>query len=405
MEDDASGGDALEGAPTLVQDLQGLRQALIESVLEGSRVVEAMHGTIARAPLPLSAYRTRSTRGLTRLAYRNVRGVTTLVGFVVDRVLRQLAPLLGQRTDTQTREALVGAINGLVGAHLEASANPLALRMRLRQEGRAIPTDTWRPTHRHLVLMAHGSCMSDVGFTRKGHNHGHLLANALPVDVIHVNYNSGLPIQRNGKALDVLLEAFLEGPCAGCAVTLIGFSMGGLVIRSALHAAEQRDAVWPARVGRLITLGTPHHGAPLEQGGHVLTRLLDVTPYSAPLAHLATVRGPGIQDLRHGAITEADHAAITAGALRVSRTPTPLPQHLEVHAIAATLSDPYPNDPLRARSDGLVPVASALGLHTDPALNLAFPEDQKHVIAGCSHLGLLNHPEVGRLLVNALSTD
>jgi hypothetical protein len=37
-----------------------------------------------------------------------------------------------------TREALLAALNGVLGDHLAASANPLAITMRLRREGKPL---------------------------------------------------------------------------------------------------------------------------------------------------------------------------------------------------------------------------------------------------------------------------
>ncbi|HKM63475.1 MAG TPA: hypothetical protein VJY39_13400, partial [Acidisphaera sp.] len=44
--------------------------------------------------------------------------------------------------------------------------------------------------------------------------------------------------------------------------------------------------------------------------------------------------------------------------------------------------------------DGLVPLASALGYHDDPALALGLPEERHWVGYGMGHLDLLNRKEV-----------
>ncbi len=49
----------------------------------------------------------------------------------------------------------------------------------------------------------------------------------------------------------------LAASCAGEPVTIVGHSMGGLVARAALRAAA------PGRIGRIVTLGAPHHGTAL----------------------------------------------------------------------------------------------------------------------------------------------
>ena len=76
--------------------------------------------------------------------------------------------------------------------------------------------------------------------------------------------------------------------------------MGGLVTRSACHLAEQSGAPWLKRLRKWCCLGTPHHGAPLERGGHLVSAALGLSPYVEPFARLAKTRSAGITDLRYG---------------------------------------------------------------------------------------------------------
>ena len=48
----------------------------------------------------------------------------------------------------------------------------------------------------------------------------------------------------------------------------------------------------------------------------------------------------------------------------------------------------------RLIGDGIVPLASALGRHTNPKLALKFDESRQWVAYGTSHLDLLSRPEV-----------
>ncbi|MDP4376027.1 hypothetical protein QSH65_24555, partial [Escherichia coli] len=82
----------------------------------------------------------------------------------------------------------------------------------------------------------------------------------------------------------------------------MGYSMGGLVARSACHHAGVAGLTWPAHLANLIFLGTPHHGAPLEHAGHWLEQLRPTTAYSEPFVRLARLRSAGIKDLRHGKV-------------------------------------------------------------------------------------------------------
>ena len=46
---------------------------------------------------------------------------------------------------------------------------------------------------------------------------------------------------------------------------VIGHSMGGLVARSAIHHGTRAGHAWRGQLRKLFSLGTPHHGAPLER--------------------------------------------------------------------------------------------------------------------------------------------
>lgn len=48
--------------------------------------------------------------------------------------------------------------------------------------------------------------------------------------------------------------------------------------------------------------------------------------------------------------------------------------------------------------DGLVPVASALGRHRDPRLDLGFAPGNTHLVTETGHLDLLSSPEVYRTI-------
>lgn len=338
-----------------LQQLRGASRLAVDATTGVTDLVEALHAEITR--LPLAAARER-TSGITGLVYRSVRGVTRLVGGGLDLALGALEPRLGQAEPQQANTALA-ALNGLLGDYLEATANPLGTRMGLHAlvEGADGPP---------LVLL-HGLCMHEGQWRRDGADLPAALA-ARGWRPLGLRYNTGRAIWRNGAELVELLDD-LPGP-----ITLIGHSMGGLVARSAIAQAGGR--AWPARLRALVTLGTPHLGAPLERGGQQLQQLLAFSAHARPLAARAARRSAGIRDLRLGSLLEGD-------AGRTS--PLPLPAHVASYAVAATLSDGG-GAPARWLGDGLVPVASALGRHRDPARRLAFTDTA--VFPRVGHLAL-----------------
>jgi len=341
-----------------------------------------MHATIAGGPAILGQPLAGPARVATGLVYGAVRGVTALVGAGVDLALAQLAPVLGSSVPGAEREAVVAALNGVLGDYLLETANPLAIEMRLRHEG--------EPGSR-LVVLVHGSSMNDRQWTQAGHDHGAALARDLGYTPIYLGYNSGLHISTNGRSFADQLERLVAAwPVPIDDLVVLGHSMGGLVARSACHAGA--DHAWRSRLRTLITLGAPHHGAPLERGGNWIDLLLGISRYSAPLAQLGKIRSAGVTDLRYGNVLDEHWQGRDRFEHRADdRSPLALPANVRCYALAGTLSS-EPGD--RLRSDGLVPVDSALGIHATPALTLAFPEAQRSIAYDTSHRQLLGSSAV-----------
>lgn len=401
------------------EDVRGALRLSHEALGGLIDLVESMHAGIADRVLGRSTAADpedgpRRARGLTGLVYRGVRGISGGVGSATELLLgslaRQLLPASSAAAPHARREALLAALNGVLGDHLADSGNPLAIAMRFRRQGQALPLQAealraslaaQTSTPRLLVLL-HGLCMNDLQW-RLGtaEDHGQVLARELGYTPVYLHYNSGLGIARNGRLLAERLQTLCEAwPQPLERLVLLGHSMGGLVARSAIHHAAQRrgegDASlsWPQRLDDLVCLGSPHLGAPLERAGHGLERLLAALPYAAPLARLGQIRSAGITDLRLGHITEA--ASDAQGRRHWNQVP--LPGNTRCYAVAASLG-PAPHS-LKSRllGDGLVPVASALGRHRDPARGLDFAPERQAVVYRAGHLELLSSPEVLALL-------
>ena len=373
-------------------ELRGTSRLAIEAVLGVTDIVEAMHSSIAgKAPI-LGTEQSRQARGISGLVYSSVRGITRLVGGGLE-LAHTLLPRIPLSQDAQRqREVLLAKLNGVVGDHLEQSANPLAIPLRLRVGGQALILTPQELASQlpnagpRVLLLVHGLCMNDLQWNREGHDHGVALADALGYTPVYLHYNSGRRISHNGRDLAALLDQLLAAwPQPVSELVLLGHSMGGLVIRSALAQAQAAGQTWASRVTRSVFLGTPHHGAPLERAGNAFKWLLDSSPYSAPLGRLGGLRSAGIQDLRYGNIHEQDWADQDPRHAHDTRTNIPLPDHVRCLYIAASRSPKIDRSMHRLRSDGLVPVASALGEQPDENHGHA-----REILCQTGHLELLN---------------
>ena len=383
-------------------DLRGAARLAIDATTGVTDVVEAMHERIARIPLVGRAAPEGRLGGIGGLVYRSIRGVTRLVGGGLDTGLDLLDRAWPVRGTTVGREAVVAALNGVLGDHMAASGNPLALTMAMRHGGRPLVLERDALVAElpcagpKLLVLLHGLCMNDLQWKRDGHDHGAALQRDLGYTPVYLHYNSGQRIATNGAALAQLMERLVgQWPQPLQRVVLLGHSMGGLVARSALHAARQTGLRWAGRVDDLVCLGTPHHGAPLERAGHGLDLVLGAAPYAAPLARLGQRRSAGIKDLRHGNLLDEDDDGQDRGARRGDRRRVlSLPEGVRCYAMAATTGMRRGDGKDRLFGDGLVPLASALGRHDDPRRTLAFAPERQWVGHSMGHLDLLGHPEV-----------
>ena len=123
-------------------------------------------------------------------------------------------------------------------------------------------------------------------------------------------------------------------------------------------------------------------------------------------------------DLRQGFVRVEDAQASAPGR---PRQPLPLPpaQQVRSYALAASTGQPrryskgrqcpdsvaahHADLKGRLRGDGVVPLASALGRHADPALALHFEPGHQAVVWGTNHMQLLSSMQVQAQLQRWLS--
>jgi pimeloyl-ACP methyl ester carboxylesterase len=373
-------------------DIRGFGRLVIHATTGITDMVEAVHHTITLQPRPADPAAPLRTRGITGFVYQSVRNVTQVVGGALDLSLAPVVALLDQLESTEQREALLAALNGVLGDQLAATHNPLAIKMTLRQHDPA----AFDPYNRRIIVFAHGLCMNDRQWARQGDDQSRSLAADLGYTPFYLHYNSGLHIAANGHAFAKLLEDTLAAwPELVDELVIVGHSMGGLLARSAYHYATAANMQWPRLLRKLVFLGTPHHGSPLERGGNWIDVVLTASPFLAPLARLGQIRSAGITDLRYGNLRDEDKASPDRFARTGdARQPLPLPKGVQCYAAAAVMGKRTANLKGALLGDGLVPLDSALGRHVDPRFALAIPPAQQWVRYDTGHLELLWRPEV-----------
>ncbi|MFQ2193134.1 esterase/lipase family protein [Aeromonas jandaei] len=404
--------DAADKSPSSWQlsDIRELAQLLTQALPATVQITEAVHQAVLGG-MGIKGRDKGKTAGLTGLISKGVHGAANSLGSGINGLLARLPlPTQPSVAETPKRAALLATLNGVLGDKLVEQQNALATPMTLRYQGKPLDWQTMPADLPHtgrVLLMIHGLCMNDLqwhtSYQGKSVNHGEAVARALGYLPLYLRYNSGLSIASNGQALALQLEDLCDRwPGAIKQLSVLAYSMGGLVIRSACHYAQTHSLRWPERLRHLIFLGTPHHGAPLESAGHWLEQLLPVTPYSMPFVKLTRIRSQGIRDLRHGKVIDASRNNKEFTIRRDPRQPLPLPSGVACFAIAGTTSAKRTLLAERLIGDGLVPLRSALGLHRERAHQLDFPPEHTLIAYRTTHMALLGSPEVGAQLLDWL---
>jgi len=318
---------------------------------------------------------------------------------------------------SQRGRFLIGALNGITGDRLAEDGNDLAIEMAVRHEGKdvdcaerdlghAFPAATPR-----LAVFLHGLAATEEWWqrpkrdsrARATRSFGASLRQDTGFTPVYIRYNSGLHISENGARLSRLLDQL----CASWTVpvdelVLVGHSMGGLVIRSAGQAGVDAGHTWPMCTTHIVTLGSPHHGAPLAKAVHAAAWALRALPETVAMADILDTRSAGIRDLRLGAIHDDDWRDEHARSFADNRRAIALLPGCRHTFITATVTAD-PSHPLGyLLGDLLVRTESASGYHRERLIPVD-PASVVHV-GGLTHVDLLDHPLVDGVLRDLLRT-
>jgi hypothetical protein len=389
-------GDALGGMVGVVGDVHRAVSGRVDAFLPpAARPVTLLHDTIAGA------------------VYTGVAAAHRLAPARSAEVLARTGPEdAPPPSQSRVGRAVLPAVNGLWGDRVAERQPVLAVPMAARVGDRDLPLDAaairaaFPGATSRVVVFVHGLCESDAAWWlgtgaepgRGPGSYGDLLRADLGLTPVYLRYNTGLRVSENGRALSRLLsDLHAAWPVPLAELDLVGHSMGGLVARSACHYGDEGDAAWVPAVRAVVTLGTPHLGAPLEQGAHATHWLLRRLPETEPLSRLLGVRSAGIKDLRYGAVVEEDwHGQDPDAFLRDCSTDVPFLEHATYYYVAASLTRDVDHPAGRLVGDGLVRYPSASG--QGRSRRLPFEMGNGAHLGGLDHLSLLNHPDVYRRL-------
>jgi triacylglycerol lipase len=299
-------------------------------------------------------------------------------------------------------DEVLAVLNGLVGDHLARTGNGLATEMAFYRAGSALKLkrDAFaraitNPQARVIVLV-HGVMCTEAIWRfpdQPEQDYGTLLERDLGFTPLYVRYNSGASIVENGARLARLLEGLPSVyPVPIEELVLIGYSMGGLLVRRACRVAELEQLSWLKLVKRAFYVGTPHLGTPAERMGRAVSALLRAIddPYTRLVSELSDLRSQGIRDLGEAHLHDESDEARLVRSLREPQHPLPLLPAIKHHLIAGTLTA---DDAIAwLLGDSIVPLTSAAWRTREP--NATLPIEQIKILNGLNHIVLAHHDDV-----------
>ncbi len=331
----------------------------------------------------------------------SISRVVSVTADVLSPVMRLMTPVDSAPIDGSRRGAAVlAAIGAAVGDSLvdDRRTQSLVPELDLRADGNSITTEEFarrsRGSAQTVVVFLHGLGCTELNWSPE------VIGGAGPARAALIRYPTGSSIADNGDELAMLLDELLRALPECQRLILVGHSMGGLVARRAIEV----NPYIADRVTDLITLGSPHGGSPIEKGAQAALLTLGSFAATKPLARLGHRRSAGIKDLRHGAIRAEDWGGHDPDTTWRDRTRAiPLPDHVNHYAVAAS----WPEDSSGWKSgligDGAVRQASA----KDDDVEAVAGGSNRYVtvLESSSHLSLMSHPEVAKLIAGVVSSQ
>ncbi len=384
------------GITALVGAVEGVQRA----------VTKRAYGVVG----PVAVVPRVAQQAMTAGVYAAVRGATRAAGIAAGKVAESRCDETAPALEESKTAKLVGWLNCAFGDALAEARSPLAAQMSVRVDACAVLTTaeclavSFPDAGGRVVVFLHGLAGTEAVWGAPSYGE-RLTEDVDDVTAVHVRYNTGRHISDNGHDLTALLDELVtHWPTTVTQLVLVGHSMGGLVIRSACHYADGSGHTWPKLVTDIVSLGSPHRGAPLERATNVITAALGRLPEIAPLAKLVDRRSAGVKDLRYGYLLDDDWSGYDADEVGIDRgADVPLHPTARQHFVAATLTV-KPDGRLGSLvGDLLVLPASAHGQARD-GRRTSFPIERTRHVGGAHHLALLRHEQVYALLHEILAT-
>ncbi len=222
---------------------------------------------------------------------------------------------------------------------------------------------------------------------------------------VYLRFNPGVHLSTNAKLMLDLVENFLNSPeVKEKTLDVVSYSQGGLIFRSALYQAKQKNSSFSDRIRHALVINSPDGGSYIEKIGFWLglgAESLPILPVSI-LGFIGNQRSDAIKDLSHGIIREEDWIQNN----QIKRYVNDL-YFGELDEVNATqIYSLVTKEESKWSSwigDGIVEKSSLTLLSDKVYRKKSDPESRVYCLFETSHYQVVIHPEIRKILSKVLT--
>ncbi|WP_061222902.1 esterase/lipase family protein [Leptospira weilii] len=299
---------------TSVGTLESVRSILIQSFDWSSEQLSQFSEIPLVQNTSLAEFFSKSGESLKNTSEKTEQGLTRALSFTAKAMHTTLDAL--EKADVVVKRIFFENIpvSSIVGESFAGLVTTSHIRASFRLEGKDVGVQEilmdWKKSKLPRLILCIPGLFCDEGlWNAKGETPLSDTMKECGYYPIYLRFNPGIHLSTNAKLMLNLVEKLLNSPeVKGYTLDVISYSQGGLIFRSALYQAKQKNSSFSDRIRHALVINSPDGGSYIEKIGFWLglgAESLPILPVNI-LGFIGNQRSDAIKDLSHGIIREED---------------------------------------------------------------------------------------------------
>ncbi|AXR67290.1 esterase/lipase family protein [Leptospira mayottensis] len=299
---------------TSVGTLESVRSILTQSFDWSSKQLSQLSGTPLVQNTSLAEFFSKSGESLKKASEKTEEGLTRALSSTAKAMYETLSAI--EKADVVVKRIFFENIpvSSIVGESFAGLVTTSHIQASFRLEGKdagvqEILMDWKKSKLPRLILCIPGLFCDEGLWNAKGEIPLSDTMKKCGYYPIYLRFNPGIHLSTNAKLMLDLIETLLNSPeIKGDTLDVISYSQGGLIFRSALYQAKQKNSSFSDRIRHALVINSPDGGSYIEKIGFWLglgAESLPILPVNI-LGFIGNQRSDAIKDLSHGIIREED---------------------------------------------------------------------------------------------------